>query len=441
MKLNYVAHSEIGLVRKNNQDSGYASPTMLMVADGMGGAAAGDLASAVAIDELRRADSPRAREEGHAKRLLAAVEAANAKIAALVEDDPRLEGMGTTVCGGMFDGERLSLIHIGDSRGYLLRDGELRRLTHDHTWVQSLVDDGKIAADEAMYHPHRSLLLKVVNGNPHNTYDQTVVDLQEGDRLLFCSDGLCGLVEDDLITEDLSAPDVDTVLDDLIESAHAAGGLDNITLVVADVVGDDAKSPRHPLLLGAAIDVQIPALCDREDTSTDFPAIVEDPEDARYRPVERTRRGRWWWWPAVAILVIAMGVGGALLAKRFLASQFYVGTEDETVLIYKGVPDSLGPLALSRTYETTTIRVSDLPRHYADQVRRHDYRGLTAVSVRRTVAELEALSKRCITQREARAGKPTPTPGATPPATPTTPALTAAPTPSTSTTPDPTEDC
>ena len=110
--------------------------------------------------------------------------------------DSSLEGMGTTVTGAVFDGQRIGLAHIGDSRAYLLRDGRLERLTHDHSWVQSLVDDGKISADEAAYHPHRSLLLKVLNGQPANDPDLTMVQLQAGDRLLFCSDGLCGLVDD-----------------------------------------------------------------------------------------------------------------------------------------------------------------------------------------------------------------------------------------------------
>ena len=129
-------------------------------------------------------------------RFAATVEDANDRIADLVAADYALEGMGTTVTGAVFDGQRIGLVHIGDSRAYLLRAGRLERLTHDHSWVQSLVDDGKISPDEAAYHPHRSLLLKVLNGQPANDPDLTTVELQAGDRLLFCSDGLCGLVDD-----------------------------------------------------------------------------------------------------------------------------------------------------------------------------------------------------------------------------------------------------
>src|SRR4249920_1072875 len=155
LQLRYVTHSEIGLIRKNNQDSGYASPHLLVVADGMGGAAAGDLASAVAIDTMRKIEAPTTGQE-MLEVLAGAIQQANDKIAELVESDLSLEGMGTTVTGAIFDGTQLGLAHIGDSRAYLFRGGHLQRLTRDHTWVQSLVDDGKISENEAAGHPHRS---------------------------------------------------------------------------------------------------------------------------------------------------------------------------------------------------------------------------------------------------------------------------------------------
>ena len=151
LQLSYVAHSEIGLIRKNNQDSGYASPHLLVVADGMGGAAAGDLARRG--DRHNTEDREPHHRRGHARGAGSAIDQANDKIAELVESDLSLEGMGTTVTGGMFDGTNLGLAHIGDSRAYLFRDGHLERLTHDHTWVQSLVDDGKISETEAAMHP------------------------------------------------------------------------------------------------------------------------------------------------------------------------------------------------------------------------------------------------------------------------------------------------
>ena len=204
--LRYLAHSEIGLVRRNNQDSGYASPTMLMVADGMGGAAAGDLASAVAIRELKAADE--AFTGTDAEEVLAgAIARANDQLADLVRADPALDGMGTTVCGLLFDGQDAALANIGDSRAYQVRDGVMRRITRDHSWVQTLVDDGRITEAEALVHPHRSLILRVLNGNAANSPDLDLLDVEVGDRLLICSDGLCGLVTDADIEWE-PAPDV-----------------------------------------------------------------------------------------------------------------------------------------------------------------------------------------------------------------------------------------
>uniref|UniRef100_UPI0018E52AB3 PP2C family protein-serine/threonine phosphatase n=1 Tax=Desertihabitans aurantiacus TaxID=2282477 RepID=UPI0018E52AB3 len=300
LRLSYVAHSEVGLVRKNNQDSGYASPTMLVVADGMGGAAAGDLASAVAIAEVQDADAE-LRAAAHAEQQEAAaddapeadgsapeapveaadepieaaeitleppqmldvlagiVERANQRIAELVAADPSLEGMGTTVDALMFDGTDLALAHIGDSRAYLLRDGVLTRLTHDHSWVQSLIDEGRISLEEAAYHPHRSLLLKVLNGQPSNDPDLSTHRMQAGDRLLLCSDGLCGLVEDDVLGSLLAEPDPATALERLVSEAHAEGGIDNITIIIADLLeaGEDDELP-DVMVLGAAGTLDIP---------------------------------------------------------------------------------------------------------------------------------------------------------------------------------------
>jgi protein phosphatase len=182
LRLHIVSHSEIGLVRKNNQDSGLAGPHLVVVADGMGGAAAGDLASAVAIDTLRKIDAGASSGEEMLELLAGAIHRANDRIADLVEDDYNLEGMGTTVTGALFDGTELGLAHIGDSRAYLLRDGSLERLTHDHSWVQSLVDDGKISEAEASIHPHRSLLLRVLNGQVSSEPDLRLVPEHAGDR-------------------------------------------------------------------------------------------------------------------------------------------------------------------------------------------------------------------------------------------------------------------
>ena len=257
--IRFAAHSEVGRVRKNNQDAGYASPNMLLVTDGMGGAAAGDLASAVASTEASRSDHRAASGEEMLERIAGIIARANAKLTDLIDEDLELDGMGTTFCGAMFDGNQFGLAHIGDSRAYLLRDGALKQLTHDHSWVQSLIDEGKITPEQAATHPHRSLILKVLNGQVTFEPDLELIDAHLGDRIMFCSDGLSGLVDDATITELLSIEDQAESIEQLSKAANDGGGHDNITIVVADVVEQDDELDVVPgTLVGSATEVKIP---------------------------------------------------------------------------------------------------------------------------------------------------------------------------------------
>lgn len=256
-------HSEVGLVRTNNQDSAYISPRLIVVADGMGGAAAGDLASAVAIEQLAQTDELNRSRHFNGEEMVeiftGAISKANDSLEDLVAFDPALEGMGTTVCGAMFSGEQFALAHIGDSRGYLLRDGTFTRLTHDHSWVQSMVDEGQLTAEEAAVHPRRSLLMRVLNGSSNHKPDFDVFDAHLGDRLLFCSDGLSGLISDVHIEQIIRQDDLDVVTQSLANAARHAGGSDNITIVVADVVEHSPElDAREPRLAGAVTAVTIP---------------------------------------------------------------------------------------------------------------------------------------------------------------------------------------
>ena len=526
LRLRIASHSEVGLVRKMNQDSGYASPHLLVVADGMGGAAAGDLASAVAIDVIKRLDTPDlltgttpaeptpapstpaesggaptapadgseqtvivpsadgAAEQGPAGlnpllgRFAASVADANDRIADLVAADYALEGMGTTVTGAVFDGQRIGLVHIGDSRAYLLRGGRLERLTHDHSWVQSLVDDGKISADEAAYHPHRSLLLKVLNGQPANDPDLTTVELQAGDRLLFCSDGLCGLVDDPRIGELAAHPDLEVAVTDLVDAALAAGGIDNITVILAEAVpeggsvapaeGDavtpaegDAVTPAEDedtavrpvvaatVVLGAAAERDIPSVPRRASLLPGLSSDVEDEDEddeegdeddtpangtAAKAPATRDDESRYTPGPPskrpivrsllvglAILLVAAAGLGAGYAWTR---TQYFVGAAGEQVAIYQGLPDGIPGLQLSQVYEVQDLPVASLPPYYQAQVTA----GIEVASVdaaRVTIEQLREMARRC--------AEPTPTPR--PPATPKT---TATPTTTATSKPTPT---
>jgi len=410
-----ASHSETGLVRKNNQDSGYASPQLLVVADGMGGAAAGDLASAVAIDAIRRVDRPTSGDE-MLEALAGAIHKANDRIADLVEADLSLDGMGTTVTGALFDGTQLGLAHIGDSRAYLLRDGHLEQLTHDHSWVQSLIDEGKIDSDEAAMHPHRSLLLKVLNGQPANDPDLSMVPVAAGDRLLFCSDGLCGLVDDPVIEELLKTGEPADALACLLQEAHAQGGIDNITIIVADVIEDEAGDSSEPVVLGAAAQRSIPPADTKlradevEDTlvSGRPKAISPPPEhedEARYNPQAPHRRR--YVRPLAGLVVVLLLAAAALgSAYAWTRTQYFVGVDQDNVAIYQGLSEGLPGLKLSRVYEVQPLAVGDLPPYYQEKVRANiDVSSLS--SARQTIGELTEAAQRCATQPAVKPAEPT----------------------------------
>ncbi len=232
--LRYAALSDVGRVRKDNQDSGFASRHLLVVADGVGGAARGDVASSTAVGALRRLDAPAPTDVLEA--LAGAVHRAHDRIAELVEQDPALDGTSTTVTAALFDGARIGVAHVGDSRGYLLRDGALSQLTKDHTFVQSLVDEGRITEAEARSHPHRNLILRAVDGVHETDPDLFVLDLAPGDRLLLCSDGASGVLDRGRLADILGTGSVDYAVVELVRASLEAGSSDNITCVVADVV-------------------------------------------------------------------------------------------------------------------------------------------------------------------------------------------------------------
>jgi serine/threonine protein phosphatase PrpC len=235
LAVRYAVQSDIGLHREDNEDSVYAGPRLLAVADGLGGHAAGEVASAAAIEALRPLDTQVPAGE-LLNALDHAVRRANSALAGIIESDPSLRGMGTTLTALLWSGSQLGLVHIGDSRAYLVRDGEVFQITHDHTMVQSLLDDGKITADEVASHPQRSLLLRALGAGNFEP-DLQLREALPGDRYLLCSDGLHGVAAADAIARILlTVSDPDQAATDLIALAIEGGGPDNISCIVADVV-------------------------------------------------------------------------------------------------------------------------------------------------------------------------------------------------------------
>ncbi len=238
--LRYAAGSDVGQRRQVNEDAVYASSHLLAVADGIGGQPYGEVASATAVDVLRELDIDLRRLDltgvDLAATLTGVVKSIDERLHEVAAQEPQTTGMGTTLTALMFDGVEFAAAHIGDSRGYLLRDGALRRLTRDHTLVQALVEDGRVAAEDADSHPRRSLLMKALQTAGSGAPDIWTFPAIEGDRYLLCSDGLSGPVSEPRLRDVLSAvTDPAEAIPELIRLANEAGGPDNITCVVADV--------------------------------------------------------------------------------------------------------------------------------------------------------------------------------------------------------------
>ena len=415
MRLEYAAISDVGRVRKDNQDSGYAGPHVLAVCDGVGGAARGDIASATAIGQLRRLDDGPASGEDQDDLLgqvAGALHRAHDRIGDLVDENPSLTGTSTTATVALFDGTTLAMGHVGDSRAYLLRDGELRQLTQDHTFVQTLIDDGQITEEEARHHPHRNLILKAIDGIHDLEPDLFTVDVTPGDRLLFCSDGACGVLPPERLADILGSGNTDFAAVELVRASLAAGSTDNVTCLVADVADGDLDTNVETVLVGAAaelprkgrggtvtglfrghrmgdtgelepVQAEIP-----DDIGFAIPSDPIDPEEARYAP--RPPRRFTWVRRFLALLVLVglVWVGGAA-AWAWTQQQYYVGEHDGVVTIYRGLNADLPGVALSTPYETTDLELDSLSEYDRGQVEEGIGAGDLA-SARRTVDNLVA---------------------------------------------------
>ncbi len=391
MRLSYAAVSDVGRVRKDNQDSGYAGPNLLVVADGVGGSARGDIASSAAVQELRRLDQPPADDMLSA--LAGAIHRSHDRIAELVAEDPQIEGTSTTVTAVIFDGEQLGVGHVGDSRGYLLREGKLSRLTHDHTFVQSLIDEGRITEAEARVHPHRNLILRAVDGVHEPEPDVFGFEATEGDRLLVCSDGCSGSLDDAALARILGEGTPDAAAVGLVSASLEAGSTDNVTVVVADVVSDDAVADADtsaaastgPMLVGAAAEQPRPRgmggigrasrpvdtgeLAPVTGAESDADGGTDiDPEELRYAP--RPPR-RFVWLRRALFLLLALALVGVVAfgAYRWTQDQYFVSNDGEQVVIYRGVQADIPGVTLHRVEERTKLELRDLPSYNARQVR------------------------------------------------------------------------
>ena len=369
--LRYAARSDVGLVRGKNDDSGYAGPHLLVVADGMGGHAGGDVASSLAVGQLATLDGDAIGINEAQTRLARGLRETNTALQERVRAQPELAGMGTTVTAILRAGSRLVLAHIGDSRAYLLRGGQLRQVTTDHTYVQSLVDAGRISAEEAENHPQRSVIMRVLTGEHGDEPDLSVSEGRAGDRWLLCSDGLSGFVSHETMEDTMAAgDDPATTAQELVRFAMRAGAPDNVTVIVADVVDLDRPPSTAPQIVGAAAARRKAGQTPeppRDDSPASRAAVLgrdeageEDDDDTpRWSP-----RG-WVFW--VVVVLLLAGLGGAVAGGwRWSQTQYFVGTSQdasgtEVVTVFRGLPQDVGPIDLSYVEELTDVAVEDLP--------------------------------------------------------------------------------
>lgn len=385
LSLRFAAGSHKGMIREGNEDSGYAGPRLLAIADGMGGAAAGEVASSEAISTIVALDDDVPGSDILTS-LGTAVQRANDQLRSMVEEDPQLEGMGTTLTALLWTGQRLGLVHVGDSRAYLLRDGVLTQITQDHTWVQRLVDEGRITEEEATTHPQRSLLMRALGSGDHVEPDLSIREVRAGDRYLICSDGLSGVVSHQTLEDTLASyQGPQETVQELIQLALRGGGPDNITVIVADVLDLDTgdtlagQLSDTPVVVGAVAENQPHHLHDNGimqtpagrasglgrqvpgqgggggefgppgsgDTTGYAPAggFGDYTDDDFVKP----RKGRKWLKRSFySVLALAVIGGGMYGGWRWTQTQYYVGTNEEHVALYRGISQDLAWVSLSK---------------------------------------------------------------------------------------------
>lgn len=412
LSLRFAAGSHKGMIREGNEDSGYAGPRLLAIADGMGGQAAGEVASSEVISTLVQLDDDVPGSDILTS-LGTAVQRANDQLRVMVEEDPQLEGMGTTLTALLWTGQRLGLVHVGDSRAYLLRDGVLTQITQDHTWVQRLVDEGRITEEEATTHPQRSLLMRALGSGDHVEPDLSIREVRAGDRYLICSDGLSGVVSHQTMEETLASyQGPQETIQDLIQLALRGGGPDNITCIVADVLDVESNDTLAgqlndtPVVVGAVAENQQLHAAE-SDPSMQTPAGraagLGRPVPQQHQPppggfgppgsgdgagyggmppdagfgaysdddfVKPRSAGRKWFTRSVYVVLALAVVGGGLYGGyRWTQTQYYVGANEEHVALYRGISQDLGWVSLSKVEEDfTKVELKYLPPYQRKQV-------------------------------------------------------------------------
>ena len=378
-----AAASDIGKHRSSNQDSGYAGYQLFFVADGMGGHAGGDMASAISSQRIALSDNKYENFEEAQEELYESVIEANRMLNNTVAEHPELTGMGTTFSGILIHENRVIIAHIGDSRVYLSRNGGVTQITSDHTFVQKLLDTGRITEEEALTHPRRSVLMRVlgdVQSEPE--LDLVTLETRPGDRWLICSDGLSGVVPDELLEQILlSEMDAQETVDSLVDQALKFDAPDNVTVVLTDIVDAKQETEHEPsarFVGSSANEIVIEEqsgsrilrllnpknLVDLLTPSEDPTSYAPESEELLEKILRDTQRKiRWRSWRIVAgwVLIFGAAIGVGYAGYEYTQTRYYVAESDGKVAIFKGIRESLGPLNFSSEYEVTNLVVDELP--------------------------------------------------------------------------------
>ncbi len=378
-----TVRTDTGRQRRGNEDSSFARPPLFVVADGMGGAQAGEVASQLAVEAFARGLP----SDGSAEdRLVARVRDANQRIHDLSRSEAERAGMGTTLTAALLEADQLAIAHVGDSRAYLHRDGELRRLTRDHSLVGELVEQGKLTEAQAEEHPQRSIITRALGPEPSVEVDTWTYAVRPGDVLLLCSDGLTSMITEEQIVELLSgAPDLARAAERLIDAANAAGGRDNITVVLfrIEAVGDE--DPAAATMIGA------PGAPTRARSAPlartqGLPTIV---------PAARRRNPRWAKPIAalvsISVVLFLVGAGGYLATRQL----YFIGTNPQGIVtVFRGLPYDLpAGIRLYETFYVSGVAASQVPTDRRSSLFDHHLRSQSDATNLIRAVELGQLSR------------------------------------------------
>ena len=351
-----AGRSDVGLVRDNNEDSGFIGKHFLLVADGMGGHAAGELASSTTVAIVAQVDSNREKLEDLEKQLIEIPKVITKELKNAINKDSSRSGMGTTLTTVVLHDNSLRVVHVGDSRAYLIRDKQIKVITKDQTYIQSLIDNNEITLEEAKTHPQRSLLLQAIDGLTEATAFIDSVEVIAGDKLVLCSDGLTNVVSDQEILQVVNQFEYVGSVSALIEKSLENGGPDNITVIVAEVVSE--KYENKIVVLGAAAEprnrIKLPGL--------EFPTDIHPFITSEFPALKSVTWVKKFVYIFVSAL-IAILVGW--YSTNWISKQYYVSNLGDNLAIFQGLNSSIGPVSLSRPVQSFDLDVIVLTK--ADQ--------------------------------------------------------------------------